>query len=177
MCQSFGAALYPMKAGMSAVLYNQAKRILRERHGADSIMMPNGLKLVESIDATVEELTSYTPKHLTRGGTWVVSISSGTLGAAVYKGLMQLSYRGKLVLHLGYTRSHEQIYKDVQRLSNWLVGAQVQLVDENYEYKDKVANEWIPFPCNEYYDAKAFTWLARNVHDLKPPIVFWNIGA
>lgn len=168
-----GAKLYPMKAGMSAVLYNRAKRLINDL-GANVHMLPNGLKLSESIDATVSELIEFTPFEFLYG-TWIISISSGTIGAAVYKALNILHAKVNVIFHMGYSR-------DMVKVANYTydtggVGIPLKIIDEGYEYKDFVDNSWIPFPCNEYYDAKAFTWLARNVRSFHQPIVFWNIGA
>ena len=33
-----------------------------------------------------------------------------------------------------------------------------------------------PFPCNPFYDKKAWEWLINNEFKLKSPILFWNIG-
>jgi hypothetical protein len=33
-----------------------------------------------------------------------------------------------------------------------------------------------PFPCNPYYDLKAWEWLMKNKGQLEEPILFWNIG-
>jgi hypothetical protein len=175
MAKSLGAWLFPMEAGMSAVLFNRAKKILNMNYPGYSLMMPNGLKLQESVDATAEELCT-TPRKLLVDGTWVIAISSGTLAAGVIKGLDTHNYMGKIVLHMGYSRSEDKVRQYVGSMAGYY-NPRLIIVDEGYEYKDSVDNDWIPFPCNEFYDAKAFTWLARNVQNLKPPIVFWNIGS
>lgn len=168
-----GAELAPLQAGMSAVLYNRAKTILKQMD-PNSIMMPNGLKLQESVDATAEELVDYTPKSLLCG-TWVVSTSSGTLTAGVMKGLHMAGFDGTVISHMGYHRDHDNLMKYLQTASGSHV--HVVLVDEGYDYKDGVDNSWIPFPCNEFYDAKAFKWLCNDLHAFEEPICFWNIGA
>ena len=172
MAQSFGAMLHPMKAGMSAVLFNQAKRDLRIIRD-DCLMMPNGLKLLESVDATAKEVLNVPRKLI--GGTWIISISSGTIGSGVIKGLSKLNFEGKIVLHMGYSRSSDETRHYVISMCGFYP-MNLTIIDEQYEYKDKVDNSWIPFPCNKFYDAKAFLWLAHNVKRLKQPIIFWNIG-
>lgn len=172
--EDLGAMLYPMKAGMSAVLFNQAKTITKEIGG---IMLPNGLHLQESVDATADELIKYTPEELL-DGTWVVSISSGTLGAGIVMGLDRASHNEvDIIYHMGYSRSEQTVRKWTKQVTDDANIDKLSVIDEGYEYADKVDNSWIPFPCNEYYDAKAFTWLAHNVHNLRQPIIFWNIGA
>jgi hypothetical protein len=173
--QALGALLYPMKAGMSAVLYNQAKKILKTEHGVNSLMLPNGLKIQETVDATAEEVL-LSPNNLIKTGTWVVSISSGTIACGVIKGLDKLRYQGKIVLHMGYSRSEDEVKRYIKSKAE-CYPFDMDIIDEGYEYKDKVDNSWIPFLCNEFYDAKAFTWLSRNIDTLPQPVIFWNIGA
>jgi hypothetical protein len=33
-----------------------------------------------------------------------------------------------------------------------------------------------PFPCNRYYDKKAFKWMVDNIDSIIQPVIFWNIG-
>jgi hypothetical protein len=76
---------------------------------------------------------------------------------------------------MGYGRGIDPVWNYVVNKAGW--EPKVHCKNEGYSYKDKVDNSWIPFPCNEYYDAKAFDWLVRNIIFLKQPIVFWNVGA
>jgi hypothetical protein len=52
----------------------------------------------------------------------------------------------------------------------------LHLLDTGYQYTDKEEIE-IPFPCNVYYDAKAYKWTIDNIDKLKKPVLFWNTGA
>jgi 1-aminocyclopropane-1-carboxylate deaminase/D-cysteine desulfhydrase-like pyridoxal-dependent ACC family enzyme len=176
--KELGADLYPMKAGMSAILFNQAKKILKEQCKQPSIMLPNGLKLTETVQATALEVIEHTPTYL-QGGTWVVSISSATIASGVIKGINELGFKATVMMHMGYSRSADQVHRYVNTMAGDHPYVAVQIVDEDYEYKDKVDNAWIPFPCNEFYDAKAFTWLAKSITSYidNQPIIFWNCGA
>jgi hypothetical protein len=145
-------------------------------------MLPNALKLDESVEATALEVSLHTPKELhNNGGTWVVSISSGTIAAGIIRGLCSfMRPHPKVIAHMGYSRSAKAARKYMVKMadinSEIAAALTMRIVDEGYNYKDKVDNEWIPFPCNEYYDAKAFTWLSEHIHELEPPVIFWNIG-
>jgi len=33
-----------------------------------------------------------------------------------------------------------------------------------------------PFPCNEFWDKKAWYWLENNISKFKGKVLFWNIG-
>lgn len=172
MAQSFGAILTPIAAGRSFILWQRAKKLLAESHPGAS-MLPNGLNLIECETATANELIATTAPALT-GGTFIVSVSSGTLAAGVARGLFDMGGRAratKLILHLGYSRSVAAVTDRVNYLPHLTT-----VIDEGYAYRD-ASNAVAWFPCNPYYDLKAWAWLTSHIHELKPPIVFWNIGA
>lgn len=177
MAVSLGARLIPLQAGRSAILYHTAKkRLLADFPG--SYMMPNALKLQESVEATMKEVWN-TPKDLFKGGTWIISVSSGTMAAGVIKGLIWKGARVQVILHMGYSRSEQELRAYVTEMVGGIIPKQIPLrvVDEGYEYKDRVSvDPPVPFPCNEYYDLKAWKWLQREAGHLAEPIVFWNIG-
>jgi hypothetical protein len=55
---------------------------------------------------------------------------------------------------------------------------QIQIINERYAYKDKARpGPTPPFPCNEYYDLKAFRYhqQARRT-SLYKHVLFWNVG-
>jgi len=33
-----------------------------------------------------------------------------------------------------------------------------------------------PFPCNEFWDKKAWYWLEKNIQKFEGEILFWNLG-
>jgi hypothetical protein len=33
-----------------------------------------------------------------------------------------------------------------------------------------------PFPCNEFWDKKAWYWLEQNIEKFEGKILFWNLG-
>jgi hypothetical protein len=173
--EDLGAELMPLDAGRSSILYHQAKKALAEVTGGCGLMMPNALKLSETIQATAEEVLDHTPEELLTG-TWVVSISSGTIGAGVLRGLSWAGASAQVVAHMGYSRS-------IDAARNYMVNSAgviphgLRLIDDGYAYKDKVSNTQIPFPCNEYYDAKAWHWMVPLAGRLIQPVVFWNIGS
>lgn len=175
-----GATLMCLPAGRSAILHHTATRELAEKTAGKGYMMPNALKLSESVDATFCELVQYTPKSLIKG-TWVISASSGTLAAGVLKGLEYFTNQRLsdvcLIIHMGYSRPKHSVLDYVRKMSKiGNVKADIVVVDEGYEYKDSV-DVPCPFPCNEYYDLKAWKWLTEHAGDLEQPVVFWNVGS
>lgn len=173
--KQLGAELVGIPAGRSCILYHQAKKYLRNNF-PDSYMMPNALKLSESVQETAQELIQYTPRNLIHDAVWVVSISSGTIGAGVIRGLLELDSTATVVLHCGYSRTKLSVIKYIHQYTNF-GRMRVKVIDEGYKYADAVRFP-CEFPCNPYYDLKAWKWLVRNLDRLNgQKIVFWNIGA
>lgn len=159
-----GATLVSLRPGRSAILHHRARKALAD-FGPNVHLLPNGLQLKESIQATYEEALG-APPELLHGGTWVVSASTGTIATGVNKALLYTSGKPELVAHLGFSRSIPAMGKKV---------GPARFVDEGYSYRDLIDFP-CPFPCNPYYDLKAWKWLVENVHTLAPPVAFWNIG-
>lgn len=181
-----GAELVGLKAGRSAVLYHQAKRMCEAAGGH---MYPNALKLTESVQETAKELVltlqgaSAVQYELMKNVPWIVPSSSATLASGVALGLSQaFSTPPKLIIHLGYSRSHDEVVKYVlNSAGNKLLGSyglpSIEIVDEGYSYKDTARPGATPlWPCNQYYDLKAFRWWEREGRARYGKAVFWNIG-
>lgn len=180
---ALGADTIALQAGRSAVLYHQAKKILSGSWGhldEGAYMMPNALKLPESITENAAEVVR-SDLDLPKCATIVISISSGTVAAGILLGLHQIHRLDwyKVILHMGYSRSPEACFKYMEKVAGISLEGRVQFINEGYGYKDAAKGVEIPFPCNPYYDAKAWKWMSdpRNLDQFGPePIVFWNIG-
>lgn len=184
--RDLGAKMQAIKAGRSAILYHAAKKHLKEATDGGGYLMPNALKLPESITENAAEVVRTAP-DLPVLGTLIISISSGTVAAGVVKGFHEAGLLDAydVVLHMGYSRSQDAVRAYLDAQTGLTLGSKVRLVDEGYSYGDAVNLNWckenIPFPCNPYYDAKLVKWL-HNTTELEQlaargPIVLWNIGA
>lgn len=180
-----GAALIPLQAGRSAVLYHAAKKDLASETAAgESYFMPNALKLPEMITETVAEVErtihpdalEWAPK------TVIVSASSGTIAAGVLRGFIQQGWRGRFVVHQGYSRSEVAIKRYMEKIADrpyslLSLGNELVFVDEGYAYGDTAsAGPLPPFPCNEFYDLKAFRWWMSRGRERFGEALLWNIG-
>ena len=174
--QELGATLVPLRGNlMSAVLWNIAKKDCVE-HGV--AIAPNVLKFTASVEATAQELTETWPEDLIGPVNVVVSASSATLASGVALGLSRLNRpQTRLIVHLGYSRSHEQVlrYMASKGVPQDFISSSLDLIDEGYAYADRVDTP-VPFPCNPYYDRKAWKWIMENRDSLVGEIVLWNIG-
>jgi len=169
--EGFGARLFPLQAGRSAILYHQAKKELLRISG-DSYLMPNALKLTESVEETAQE-AAHLPGSYRRV---IIPVSSGTIAAGVLLGLSRKGKFPRVYLHLGYSRSHDAVIEYVQGYAPDYPVEKIKIIDEGYKYKDSARGTDRPkFPCNEFYDLKTWQWLRQRNWSGKT--LFWNIGA
>ena len=176
-----GAKMVALPAGRSAILYHRAKKQLAAEYPG-AYLMPNALKLPESITENAAEARRTAAAGALPGkGALVLSVSSGTVAAGVLKGLSEagiLDYY-RVFLHMGYSRSIPTMREYMTRVSGLdLHSPRYNFVDEGYGYADG-AKAQVPFPCNPYYDAKAWAWLSKPDQQRRfagMPVTFWNIG-
>lgn len=174
---ALGAELVPLKAGRSAILWHAARKATE---AAGGYMMPNALKLEESVTETAKEVPA---------GRWdlvVVPASSATIAAGVVRGFLTrgVALIPTVVIHLGYSRSHDEVRRYVRAsadpaglLADDRWWNSLRIVDEGYGYKDKARpGPTPPWPCNPYYDLKAFRWWTREKTDKNGEVLFWNVG-
>jgi hypothetical protein len=169
--QELGAELVAIPAGRSAILYHRVRKLLA---GSGAYLVPNALKLEESTEETANEVlrTDFTGIR-----SLVVSASSATIAAGVLKGLAKLRLRPQVFIHLGYSRSEAAVCQLLQRTAPGFPEALVSIIDEGYEYSDQARGALkAPFPCNEFYDLKAWQWLKTKQWPSRS-VMFWNIGS
>jgi len=169
-----GAELIGLPAGMSAVLFNQARAMLRARYDDRAYMMPNALKLEESVRETAAEVCS----QCLEADAVIVPVSSATIAAGVIQGFLAAERKPPFILHLGYSRSHDTLLTYVRNKVGREDLPPIELVDEKYAYKDKARGDGTPpFPCSPYYDLKTWRWWMREGRNrLGGKVLFWNIG-
>lgn len=162
-----GAELIGLPAGRSCILYHQARKQTEARGG---YMMPNALKLEESVRETAREVPSQTFDNV------LIPISSGTIAAGVIKGFAARGRYPTYLIHLGYTRSHDEVRRYLIAQAG-VTGAKLILIDEEYQYKDEAKpGETPPWPCNVWYDLKCFRWWLENRAKYPGRTLMWNIG-
>lgn len=171
-----GAELKPLPAGRSCILFHAAKK---ETLRLGGYMMPNALKLEESVQETASEVT----EDMEQFSGVVIPVSSGTIAAGVILGFLRRDLHPVFWLHLGYSRSEEELRRYVVEyvLSRFTIKndakTDIRVIDEGYSYRDESVNgPTPPWPCNRYYDLKAFRWVQKNRSKLGESVLFWNIG-
>lgn len=124
-------------------------------------VVPKGLKHDAVVQATKEELFGVDKAYLE--GTLVCCIGSGTIMEGIIKGLDERLLFTK-VLGIGVDK-----YRSIP---TWHRMSLLRWDGLGHEEDTTPA----PFPCNSYYDRKAWSVLLKIAPVLKQPILFWNIG-
>jgi hypothetical protein len=174
--QKLGACLFDLPAARSAVLYHRAKRYVEEAGGA---MMPNALKLPETVEETKRE---FLRTELPPVNTILISASSGTIAAGVIAGVQAKGWRGKVVIHLGYSRSRSAVINYLDKMVGGLLlrcNDELEIVDEGYSYADQARPGPTPsWSCDLWYDCKAFRYFVKGLPGLFEPdkTLLWNCG-
>lgn len=177
MWKKFNPIIISVKAGMARVNFNISRKILADKYGQQSTMLPLGLPFPASVEATYTEgkKTREKDKQVDSCASVVVNVGSGTICAGVLKAFSDKTVYGIM----GRTGSTEQKKKKIFEKAGPLFGGMIKpdfhLVDPGWEYT-QASSIRTPFPCHKYYDAKAWQWLVENIEEVQEPILFWNIG-
>lgn len=182
----FGAEVIPVPAGRTAVLYYSGRKWLKERYPQLSVMLPIGMSFPETVEATKEQYLKTFANREDNVSAVVMCVGSGTIASGVVSAMAERHPKACLYGILTRSGCVPEKLRKMEKMAGFefagrgmvrTAGARVQLVDCDYGYTQK-ENIRVPFPCNPYYDAKAWAWLTQNVSSLPPgDIVFWNIGA
>jgi len=167
--KEFGAEIIGIKAGMAKVNWNICNREMRNGFVNRYSLLPLGLPLRETIDETAEEAKRMSGKY----ASIVVSIGSGTICSGLVKAFEPpVEIYGIMCRKGDLKRKRNKILSSSFSFQN----CSLHLIDLGYEYTEKAEIE-TPFPCNDFYDKKAWKWLTENYYRLNKPVLFWNIGS
>lgn len=174
--RELGAEVRAIQAGRSAILYHQAKKLLPE----GAYMMPNALKLPEMITETAAEVRATLGSiNLPPRMPVLIAASSGTIAAGVMKGFYDAGEGNRpFLIHQGYDRSENAIREYMIKMSGIPMGtADRFFINEGFSYGDKAPAGPEPlWPCNVYYDLKAFRWWMQEGRAQYGEALLWNIG-
>ena len=173
----YNPVIVRVPAGRTKVNYHIASKHLHENYGFHSIMIPIGLRVQETVDATGAEWVR--TMKIFKPDITVVPVGSGTILAGIIKHAQE--FDGDLIGVMCYKSNQYRKAKSIFAKAGKKPGSlmppavEVSLVDVGWEYTEYATTE-CPFPCHPYYDLKAWDWLMRNMGTLKGKILFWNIG-
>ena len=163
-----------LKPNMMNILYNRVGKISKEK---DYMRLPYAFDHTVYIETQRERLKEVKKElnfdHLV--------ISSGS-GVTCLGMLLEhqpwpslLDSQNKRSFHTVCVSSEDSIKK---KFNKHQIGSsdQIEIVKSEFEFDDMM--EWYetPFPCNEFWDKKAWYWLEKNISKFDGTILFWNLG-
>jgi 1-aminocyclopropane-1-carboxylate deaminase/D-cysteine desulfhydrase-like pyridoxal-dependent ACC family enzyme len=165
--EQLGAHVVPIRNNILAICQRQAAKLVE---AANALMVPFGCDCPEAVAAVQKEAARLDPA-LVYGGTVVVPCGSGVTLAGILRGLPTRPHR---VIGVSIGSSPRTILKRLARHGvSDVAGVELRAPEKLYH---EAANVFCPFPCNEYYDIKAWKVAVGEVEKLREPILFWNIG-
>jgi len=172
--QEFGATIVPLdKPQRQKINWYRARNILL-KNWPNSFMLEQGFPYKESVNETAKQVRLLSKNIL--NGTVIISVGSGVICSGVVKGLLDFDTDTTIY---GITVSPKDLIameKKIRvRSGDIFETVNLKLINGGYEYTQTEDME-VPFPCNRYYDRKAWNWLIKNKENLKDPVLFWNIG-
>lgn len=170
----FGAEVIPLdKPNRQQINWYRAKKILDQKYPY-SELLPQGLPFEETIENVVDEIKKDYDKMI-HFECVMVSVGSGIMLSGIVKGFESIGYRPEIYGIFVAPKNKENMKNKIYKHSG-VVYDKLFLIDTEYEYTDREDME-IPFPCNPYYDAKAWKFTTEYLKFFKKPILFWNTGA
>ena len=165
---------------------HRAKKELKEDFGDKAVLLPMGLPFTETQEETAVQVHKSNPAQF---GCVTVCVGSGVICSGIVRGLSEsvgglVSLRKPVKVYGIAIRRFDHPGKkrtEILTRSGAMGGllfpsVDFKFINTDYEYLDFESME-PPFPCNPFYDRKAFRWVVENYYKLEQPILFWNIGS
>ncbi|GAG05798.1 unnamed protein product, partial [marine sediment metagenome] len=184
MWEALGAETRPIeKPSRGSINFYRSRAILRDEFGDRAQMIVMGMPFPETTLETTKQVL-LTPE-LADCRSLVINIGSGVICAGVLKGI-DSKYPGMVKVYGVAARYYDSsrsinsrtdvVHWKAGLVKGGLLGPLFQFANTRHEYTAPCEVE-APFPCNPFYDKKAWEWLVNNYDDIEKPVMFWNIGA
>lgn len=164
----------PLRPNMMSILYNKVGSIAKEKN---YIRLPYAFDHYAYIETQKQRLKEVKNKidfdHL------VVSSGSGVtcLGLLLEHQPWQSLFNNddNKTFHTICVSNESSIRK---KFSKYQIHSHKNIEIEKSEFAFDDMMDWYqtPFPCNEFWDKKAWYWLENNISKFKGKVLFWNIG-
>ena len=154
--------LNPIKPNMVSIMFNVLKKQSIERGWQ---IIPYGFNhhdFVESFKDRIQPYNNYNNLFVGSGsGLSVCGLSKGFL-----KGNNHI-----------YTSVVSTLSTLNRRLKEYDVDTdKITSIKSDYDFYDEMKEFDTPFPCNQFWDKKAWKYLSEIIDDVKGSILFWNLG-
>lgn len=187
--KKYGASVYPIQhPSRHRVNIYRAKKHFHALY-PNGVFLPNGLQFPETVIAVEKEACQTIMD--TKPKTLICCVGSGVMLAGILRGIFLAGSSVERIdaILIDNKMNAKTKKKNILSLAGIVpfgilptiptikqVTNQLTIFSGKYGYHDK-AKQKSPFPCNPYYDLKAFEYLCENITKLPQPILFWNIGA
>ena len=182
--EALGAETRPiLKPNRGLINFYMARKTLREEFDDRAEMIVMGMPFPQTTVETTRQIL-LTPE-LADCRSLVINIGSGTICAGVLKGI-DIKYHRMVKVYGVACRTYtspraiddriELVHRRAGLPKGGLLGPPFAFRNTKYDYTEPADIE-TPFPCNPFYDKKAWEWLVNNYDEIEKPVMFWNIGA
>lgn len=164
----------PLKPNMMSILYNKVGSIAKEK---DYIRLPYAFDHSVYIETQKQRLREVKKEldfdHLVvssgSGVTCLGMIQEHEPWPSLFEPIHNRTFHTVCVSNVDTIKkkfSKHQIYSSEQ----------IEIVKSEFDFDDMM--EWYetPFPCNEFWDKKAWYWLEQNISKFDGKVLFWNLG-
>ena len=163
-----------LKPNMMSILYNKVGSIAKEK---DYVRLPYAFDHNAYIETQRQRLKDV-KKHL-EFDHLVVSSGSGVTCVGLllehepWPSLFEPE--NKRTFHTVCVSNEETIKKKFSYHQVYS-SEQIEIIKSEFEFDDMMLKYETPFPCNQFWDKKAWYWLEKNISKFKGNILFWNLG-
>jgi len=174
--KNFGAEIIEVPAAKNSILNARSKKILTEKY-PDAVLLKTGLPFDTAIEENAQEWKrteeQIKPKNV------ILSVGSGMVCSGILHGLtIDCKITGVLCAKKDAKLKESAIWRKSGRLQSGFFGLStnvLNLVQGGFEYME-IPDIVAPFPCNPFYDLKAWHYLINHLTEFEDDILFWNIG-
>ena len=166
--------VHPIKPNMMNVMYNKVGQIAR---GENYIRLPYAFDHATYIETQRQRFKdvrdNYNFEHLVVASGSGVTCLGMMLEHEPWPSLFDT--RNTRTFHTVCVSSEGSIKSKFMK-HQIQPSEQIEIVKSEFEFDDMMDWYETPFPCNEFWDKKAWYWLEQNIDKFKGEILFWNLG-
>lgn len=165
---SNGGELHPLRPNMMAVLGAQMRNYGNE-HGYQ--YLPYAFDHSVYLNACCKRMTEFLQIHGPYDNL-VISSGSGVTTTAAVNAFLRNNPAGKVfAITVGTVGGVTKTLTNRGRMHE-----NVSIIQSPWKFNDLMKDRGAPFPCNQFWDKKAWCWLEDNASSLKGQTLFWNLG-
>jgi hypothetical protein len=165
--ESFGCKLYPMRHNMANVLRSQVTRYAEEKRWQ---VLPVAFESEWYYNHMKKRIEDTIKKSGIKFDNLVVSSGSGVTCTALADGFFGMGGKNMYTICVS---SEKTVGRKTQVLGK---DENITVIKSGFAFDDFMTQLDVPFPCNQFWDRKAWHWLQEHIKTLKGKTLFWNLG-